>query len=275
MPSKKLKLGTSVIMFVSDTPCGACTSQQNLIKQLHEEFNKVSMYKKFVVTSNNVPSFIVNCDGSYVTPTWYIPTKGGYGTIKKGALCEATLKKIFKLVKQRCSNFGQTTTPEINTLTKYGKTFPNGNNFQIPNSFLNTMEAKWGVGNATNSGTLGRELPPGNFDKVYNNDYFYQPRMGGPPGGPYDAALFLNRECNILRPGTSNESYGMLNSPNKQLVSSFGRKKNNFGNLYNQMGPAYGNNFIPTGYSGGVQSGERPSKVGGNTFIGRAKPYTR
>ena len=41
------------------------------------------------------------------------------------------------------------------------------------------------------------------------------------------------------------------------------------------MGPAYGNQSIINGlYSGGTNANtQRPSKIGGNTFIGRANEY--
>jgi hypothetical protein len=190
------------------------------------------------------------------------------------------------------SRFGQidsTAIPQIGTLAKNGKNFPDGEGFKIPNSFSNDLENKWGAGNATAAGMVGRELGPGNSKLISNSEYFHKPGMVR-PGGPEDAYGFaLNNTCNVLKSDSRNSVGMFYNDPSRpRLVSmnNFGKNrfgKNKFGNnnLYSQMGPAYGNSYLMKDttvadlYGGAIQKpyGRPTSVQSKNTFIGQYDNY--
>ena len=278
------------ILFTSKT-CGACINQLELIKK-HFKGKNNAFINIVDVDKHNVP-FIE------YTPTWYIPNKNGTYSVYNSVISNP--KDFDKLVTKgsafgkRKSRFGENNgpsyLPQLGTWEKYGKNFPNGGGFNVPLSFSNEIEKTWGTGkDALNSGLLGRDQGPGNFNNVLSNGYVNGIRMA-PPGGQLETGLNLNRTCNINKNVSTNvASPGLIfNSPNPQIVSmntGFGKNKfgkNKFGNsfLYSQMGKAYGSQYIKDPdtvkklYGGGLSDNlPRPDKVQNkNIFIGQAPPY--
>jgi hypothetical protein len=102
-------------------------------------------------------------------PTWYCP---GSKSLFVGIILPHEFEKK---MKQSFNSFGSS-IPEINSLAKYGKTFGTaGQNFNISPSWENDLTSKWG--DPKKAGTLGREFGPGNTDRIYSKDYYYQPRI--------------------------------------------------------------------------------------------------
>jgi hypothetical protein len=313
MPSEK------AIMF-GDSNCKFCLLQ---IKLLENHFgkgvkNKVVNYYNLQVYP--APSFIVNRSGEVQTPTWLLPNnKLHFGIIKDPKMFESITKKSSfgkkkRTVKRKvavkrrtpikrkapvlvCKNgvcplrkskFGEclqsSSVPQIDSLVQCGKNFPNGKGFDVPNSWSNTIKQKWGDDNYLTSGSLGRELGPGNTGSAFSNNYFNDIRMAR-PNDDLGSALNLNRSCNIYKAANDNlKSPGLIyNSKNPQIVGFGRRKRSNFGTsyLYSQMGPAYGSQYLmgkntinKLGGGGGQNEGTRPQKVQNpSTFIGQAKEY--
>ena len=105
-------------------------------------------------------------------PTWYIPSGNGKGTFHTGvrpATTNLLQKNLLQKNIKRRFRFGEDVIPQIGTLAKYGRNFPDGNSFQIPNSWNTDVTNMWS--NPLLSGTLGREFGPGNTDKIYTNNY--------------------------------------------------------------------------------------------------------
>jgi hypothetical protein len=227
-------------------------------------------------------------------PTWEFPSDK---KLIRGIIFPDEFEKKLKKI----NSFGETdlptrknvplelTIPEIAPLEKYGKNFPNGKGFEIANSWNEVTKKEWGD-DITNSGTLGREFGPGNVNKIYSNNYLNNIRMAV-PGGDLETALSLNRNCNILNKDIAKtQSTGLIfDSKNQQIVpmNNFGNRfiknKNNFGNLYNQMGPAFevGNeylvdkNTVSNLYGGATQNEPvRPTKVNNNNiYVGQSDNY--
>ena len=288
------------ILFTSKT-CGACINQLELIKK-HFKGNNNAFINIIDVDKHNVP-FI------QYTPTWYIPNKnGGYSVydsvisnpkdfdklVTKGSAFgkKRKTRKPSKPGKQcKTTKFGENNgpsyLPQLGTWEKYGKNFPDKGGFNIPPSFSNEIEKTWGTGtDALNSGLLGRDQGPGNFNNVLTNGYLNNIRMAQ-PNDQLGTAYALNRTCNIdKKVSTNTASPGMVfNAPNPQIVSmntGFG-KRSKFGDsfLYRQMGKAYGSQYIKDPdtvknlYGGALTDNlPRPNKVQNkNEFIGQAPPY--
>ena len=273
------------ILFTSKT-CGACIEQLNLLKQYFK--GKSNVFINIVdVDKHNVP-FI------QYTPTWYVPNKNGtyntYNLIKNTNDFNKLIVKesaFGKRRRPRCLRFGSDDSylPQLGTWKKYGKNFPDNKGFNIPPSFSNSIEKKWGTGNnALVSGSLGRDQGPGNFNNVLKNEYFNNIRMAQ-PNDQLGTLYGLNTSCNINRNISTNvASPGMIfDSPNPQIVSmntGFGNKRKlKFGNL--NMGPAYGNQYIMNSdtvknlYGGGLSDNfPRPQGVQNkNIYIGQAPSY--
>jgi len=281
-----IHLGMSAIMFGDIDGCGACAMQDKLLK---EKF-KNGHYLYINVNKNKYASALLKNRG---IPTWYTPkTSDGYGILRSGVIKNVTEKLLEnghvekkwvikprlnkkKIIKQKFQ-FGNT-IPEIGTLAKYGRNFPDKKEFQIPDSWTNEITNKWG--NPLNSGTLGREFGPGGTDKIYSNNYYNDIRMAY-PGGDLDTTLNLNRTCNQYDPvhtqGTPvgaidypvlNTAGMIYNSPNPQITSFGKRRRPRFGDLYSQMGPVPASNYLLNNntfnnmYAGGGQGGPpRPYK---------------
>ena len=266
------------ILFTSKT-CGACVQQIELLKKHFKDDNVKIMY--IDVDKHDLP-FIK------FTPTWYIPNKSGtysvYDTLITNPkdfnkLVIKAKKKVCKKVKKKVckkSRFGD----NLGSWARDGKKFPDNEGFQIPNSFMNDITDKWGKGdNALISGSLGRDQGPGNFNNVLSNENVNDIRMVR-PNDPHGAALSLNRTCNQTS-SVSNYPGMIYNAKNPQIVNQTGFGKCKFGyNLYSQMGPAYGSQYLMNKdtvkdlYGGGIADYERPTTVKSSTFIGQAKPYT-
>jgi len=197
-------------------------------------------------------------------------------------------RRVKKTVKRKVkrNRFGDI-VPQLNTLQKYGKNFPDNQGFNVSPSFAEDITKKWG--DPLLSGTLGREFGPGNVNNIYKNDYFNNIRMAY-PGGDLETNLSLNRNANMYN--KNGNSYPVTYSPgliydskNPQIVSmtAFGKKKRTtrFGGLYSQMGPVphsnylMDKNFFNNNYAGGGQGGPvAPNKVQNNKiFIGQSNEY--
>jgi hypothetical protein len=282
-------LGNNAIMYGDKKNCGYCDQQDKILKKHFK--NGTYLYKKSSI--NKPVSKLLEGKG---IPCWYIPTGNGKGVFHEGLISEKGTKvngkkiTLKSLLVKRKNRFGDA-IPQINTLAKYGKNFPDNNGFQVGNNFLTDVTNKWG--NPLLSGTLGREFGPGNVDKIYSNNYFNNIRMAY-PGGDLDTAINTNRSCNLYNstPSPSGKpadpvTYGagmIYNSVNPQIVgmNSFGkRKKNRFGNLYNQMGPVPHKNYLLNAdwfnknYAGGGQSDIiKPHSIQNKQiYIGQAKEY--
>lgn len=260
----------SPILFMSPG-CGACIEQKKI---LDDYFS--SKGKSVTLSQINVDRFPDKFKFIKVTPTWAFPIGNQKYMLHPGIISEPSI-----LVNSRKSGFGNV-LPQLKSLSICGKTFPDGKEFNVPSSFYNEVEDKWGTGNDTLNAGIGgyRSLGPENIEELYSAGYYNNIRMAH-PSDQLGTALYLNRTCN--KTGSTLESPGMLNGPNPQIddnTTGFGNKyrRSRFGSLYkNSMGPAYNHNPLikENVYSGGVQNeGPRPQGVDSpNTFIGNAPLY--
>jgi hypothetical protein len=221
---KYYNLGNNAIMFGNTKICEYCKQQHHLLKQKFNSGNY--LYKKVTMGKRLKNGMKINA-----IPTWYIPTGNGQGILHEGIIKDK--KKLKTLLEKRNSSFGYV-IPQIGTLTKYGKNFPDSQGFNTTDNFNTELAKIWK--DPLLSGTLGREFGPGGTDNIYSNDYFNNMRMAR-PGGDLDTTLGLNKACNQFNPSPSPSggnadpvtySNGMIyNSPNPQ-ITSFGRnlKKN-------------------------------------------------
>ena len=293
MKNKIYTLGNNAIIFGDTGGCGACKMQKKILKETFKKGHYLYIYSP--LSKPALPE--INA-----IPTWYIPIGNGKGYFHEGVITQRGVKgkrgyiELQNLLERKKSSpfrFGETNDiPQIGTLAKYGRNFPDGNSFQIPNSWTNDLTQKWG--NPLLSGTLGREFGPGNTDQIYQNDYYNNIRMAY-PGGDLDTALNTNRSCNVYNSVTTPSgapaypvlnSAGMIyNSKNPEIVNmSFGKRKQRFGNnmtsLY-QMGPVPASNYLLSAttfdnmYAGGGQKAPpRPYKIdNSNLYIGQAPIY--
>ena len=289
-----ISLGNRAIMF-GNSKCPACLAQFKIINDHYNGMGRKRNISYYDLEQFAAPYFLLNPDGSYAMPAWYLPTTS---RSKSGKIHTGLIKNVkkFNQITQRptapaikttklsrnpggASNFGLIKTPAIGTLKRYGKNFPDGKGIIIGKSFDNKITKKWGNGvYKLRAGTLGREFGPNNFDKVYGNNYYNGLRMAV-PGGDLDTMLSDNRNCNILKRSKSrlNSPGFIYNSKNPQIVgfNNFG-SQNLYGdqNLYYQMGPPYGHrgsnylikkDTVRRLYGGATQRPQqRPGKVGGN-----------
>jgi hypothetical protein len=279
-----VNLGKEVIFF-GDSTCPACRKQKEILDTYYNSKGTTKTVKYHDLGKLDPPKEILLKDGSYAMPTWYFPDKPLIRGIISGPELEKNVKRPWRF-GSKASDLTFESIPQIDSLVKYGKNFPNGNGFEINNSWTEQTKKQWG-NDVTTSGTLGREFGPGGFDKTLSNEYLYKPR-GPRPGDDLDTALNLNRSCGILgKPGSIQNSLGLIfDSKNQQIVpmNNFGRRKTKFGNLYNQMGPAFergnqyliGKDTVMNLYGGATQNEPpRPGKVNNNlSYIGKAKEYT-
>jgi hypothetical protein len=161
---RKLNLGDNPIMFGDIAGCGACAMQKKILKHAFKNGHFLYIHSPFSKPVLKLQAL----------PTWYIPTGNGNGYLHKGVIDgngKIKLKDLLERKKpvKRSFKFGQD-IPEVGSLAKYGRNFPNGQGFEIQNSFNQDITKKWG--NPLLSGTLGRELGPGNTDQIYSNNYF-------------------------------------------------------------------------------------------------------
>jgi hypothetical protein len=278
MKLRKNFLGPNAVMF-GDSSCPACLSQ---VKILMDKFGKNYHITYYDLSRFEPPSFILDRDGSYSMPTWVLPD----GTIHRGVIN----KNLDRLVKSnnKKSSFGKNcvagdgTVPQIDSLVQCGKNFPGGGGMNIPNSFMNTIQNKWGSSDYLNAGIGGyRSIGPGSStnDIYYSNNNLNDIRMY-PPGGQLETSFSLNRTCNTMRNNPGENTYGLVyNSKNPQIVG-FGRRgrkgSQRFGELYSQMGGAYLNERIVTDRFGGATQLEipRPRSVPNkNIYVGQVQDY--
>ena len=249
------------IMFGS-SDCIGCITQIKLLTDYFRDKNVSIAY--YNLKKHPAPAFIKDRKGSYTMPTWVFPN----GKIHKGMIKD---KKKFNSLLMKGNSFGSISVPEIDSLAKYGKNFPGNKGFEIPNSYYQSVESKWGKGgNTLNAGIGGtRSLGPNNIGDMYSNNYVNNIRMTH-PSDQLGTALFMNRNCNN---NNSFSSPGLIyDSPNPQVVG-FG-KRNNFG-------PSYGSgylmkpNTVRDYFGGAVQNNlPRPNKIKGDTYISPFPEYS-
>ena len=278
-------MANSPILFMSPG-CGACIKQEKILRDYF-----MSIGKHAVINLINLDRFPGKFKDIQFTPTWAFPQGGDkyklYPNIIEDPKMIKAVSSFGRKRSNRRSRFGAELLPNINNLAVYGKNFPNGKGFDIPQSYYGTVENIWGKGDDTlNAGVGGtRSLGPDNIVKMYSNGYFNEIRMAQ-PADQLGAAINLNRSCNK---STSLSSPGIIfDSPNPQIVDNttgFGRRKrrSRFGNLYSQMGPAseIGNQYLinkDTGnqlYSGARQNETpRPYSINNKSiYIGQAPIY--
>jgi hypothetical protein len=307
-------MSNKIILF-TNPECGACIQQNEVLQAYAAKLNR-----EFIINKVNVDDFPDKFEFVEVTPTWAINLDGNnyykhegvieddeyLGMIvnasgssfgkKKRLKCVELIKKLKSKKKGRRSNFrfGSNKSPlmeNINNLAFYGKNFPNGQDFNIPNSFYENVEETWGTGSATLNAGIGgaRSLGPGNAEKIFTNDYVNNIRMV-PPGSTDDTFLSGNRYHAMLNNNNNNVYPGLVSDSNSpQIVdknTGFGSRsrRSRFGSLYRQMGPPYGlqgNNYLVGPNTGrqlfsGAQQFEPPRPGGVNdpdTYIGTAKLY--
>jgi len=265
-----IDLGPNIILF-GDSKCLACIAQFKVLQDYFNEINKPLKVKYYDLSVKEIPSFLY-INNKVSTPTWYFPES-------KNLIQSFIIPTDFvKLMNKSNMKFGN----NFDQLAKYGKNFKGENQgFQINNSWQNYLKDKWG--NPLDSGTLGRELGPGNVDGIYSKKYYNQPRMLR-PGDDLSETLYTNRNCNIMNnPKAKLEMTGLFYDDKVTPdINQFGKKKkkNSFGSnfLYSQMGPAYesGNQFLGLNkYAGGKQNDPiRPNKVENkNLYIGQSTIY--
>lgn len=256
--------------------CGACKSQKQQINDYLKSVGKTA--KISVINVDQHPDKFKFIE---VLPTWMFLLP------KKKCIIKTGIIEPRQLFGGRSSSFGKELLPGINDLVYYGKEFPNGKGFDIPNSHYQNVEAVWGKGDDTlNAGVGGsRSLGPDKVTEMYTSKYLNDIRMAH-PSDQLGTALALNRTCNIQKNNTSKSVGLVADSKSPQIVDNttgFGRRRNfRFGySLYSQMGPAYeiGNQYLidrETGnklYSGARQfETPRPNKVT-TGFIGQAPGY--
>ena len=274
------------VLFISPG-CGACSAQEEILKAYFR--NRKTDIK--IVNLDKYPgkfSFIE------FTPTWAFPQGDQKYVLYPNIIKDPKMLNSFSLTNRRSVRFGAEPAP-LNSLAVYGKNFPDNKGFGIPNSFYRDVQKVWGTGDDTLNAGIGgtRSLGPNNIGEMYSNGYLNNIRMAH-PSDQLGTALNLNRSCNKESSNSSsNSSKGLIyDSPNPQIVDNttgFGKKgrkkslrKNLFGGLYSQMGPAYeiGNQYLKdkdTGkklFSGARQDdGPRPYAVESDTFIGKADVY--
>jgi hypothetical protein len=264
-------------LFFMSPECGACKSQKKLLNDYY-----LSTGKTATINMVNVDQYPGRFNYVKALPTWLIPLGNGKSLLTEGIIQPEKLMSFGKK-KKKGYLFGNTKTlyPGINDRDYYGKDFPNGKGFNIPPSFSNDIESKWGKGqDALNAGVgTTRNLTPGNLQEVYSSNNLNNIRMAH-PSDQLGSSLYLNRNCNVQKNPTT-QSVGMVsNSGSPQIVdntTNFGRNRSRFGTsyLYRQMGPAYApykSGYIDRGAR--QNEGPRPNKVNSDTYISQAPEYS-
>ena len=248
MKQKIIKL-QNVVLYC-DTNCPFCVAQVKLLHN-YAKSKKIKIDVKYYdLSKKNAPKIIMDSKGRVSTPTWVFNNKEvNRGVIKPELLLRKALMNIKKM------KFGNVLgSPEFGVLQKYGKNFPNGEKFNIPNSWSQELKKKWGDDYLV-SGTLGRELGPGNTLKILSTTYGNDIR-GRIPGGDLDTTQRNNMNCNLINGGQNSKSYGLYpDSLNQKTVptNNFGgkKKKSRFGS---NPAKAYDYSSLLTNeYSGGKQ----------------------
>jgi hypothetical protein len=169
-----------------------------------------------------IPDIIKDTSGGYSIPTWVF--------VKPGIIDPINIQN------NRNTKFG---VSEVGSLAK------NGKNMIDPSLFNNKDNLLWANQN-------GISNDPGTFD--------YSTRFVGNnigmvrPGGPEDALLSTNYNCNIVnRPGSNLIEYGLYTDSTtpfkfgKNTRNSLNTRNNNFGEilLNEYAGASQGNNILP------------------------------
>jgi hypothetical protein len=130
---KYYNLGNNAIMFGNTKICEYCKQQDHLLKQKFNSGNY--LYKKVTMGKRLKNGMKINA-----IPTWYIPTGNGQGILHEGIIKDK--KKLKTLLEKRNSSFGYV-IPQIGTLTKYGKNFPDSQGFNTTDNFTTaTVDGK-------------------------------------------------------------------------------------------------------------------------------------
>ena len=256
-----LSLGDDAILF-GHPDCPGCKEQHKL---LDKHFSKIGnrKIKYYNLKKNKVPECLLDKNGNYTMPTWYLPTGKGKGKLFKNIITDP--RKFTVLVISKQNKFGA----EIPEIGKVSKTFPNGEGFDIGKSFANEIEDKWGKGeSALRSGTFERELGPDNTGTELTNNYFYQPRMAH-PSGDLATALGNNRKCNIVNnPKASSMNPGLITDSKNPQIVGFGKRKLRFGPTNRDY------SLMVDKLAGATNKTiNRPFKVKNDTWIGSGYKY--
>ena len=275
-----MTLGTNAILFGS-SDCNACLMQ---IKMLVDHFGKKGVNIEYYnLKMFPAPKLIMNGEGDYSMPSWWLPDKNGGGKLHIGVISDK--KKFNSLLKKPGnSKFGScgsadNSIPQMNQLAQCGKNFPNNKGMEISNSYMESLEDIWGKGsNVLNAGVGGtRSLGPNNVGEIYSNNYVNDIRMAH-PSGQLGTALRLNQECNYSQNKVPQfKTPGMIYNSGSPQIVGFG-KKTRFGR--NDAGPAYGKgyligkNTVKDLYGGGINDNyPRPQGVKSSLYIGTAPLY--
>jgi len=268
-----VNLGNSIILF-GDSDCPACLYQMRVLNDYYNERNERVDILYFNLNVNNAPEFLMDSNGDYSMPTWYLPASDKlHSGIIEPKKFDNELNKFGKKKNNKNNKnnrFGATETsgiPQMGTLKEYGKNAIG--DFNIPDSWHNNVSKNW-KGDILNSGTVGRELGPGNTDKIYSSEYLNTIRMLR-PGDDLDTALNTNRNCNQLSIMNTKTMGIVTDTENQQTVpmNNFGlKKKNRFGlNLGVNASKAYSQDKNITPYGGGSNKTPKEFSPKQNMFL--------
>jgi len=279
-------MANKIILFTSPK-CGACIQQEKILREYFKD-------KRATIYTINIDKFPQKFKFVKFTPTWAFPMGGEKYKLYTNIIDDPKMLMSVNSFGSRKSRFGEKLYDGINNLAVYGKNFPDNKGFEIPNSFYQDVENKWGKGDETfNAGLGSRGLGPGNSSEMYSNNYVNNIRMAQ-PADQLGTALYMNRTCNTMhKPSSMLEDAGMIyNASNPQIVNNttgFGYKKRSnrfsrFGSgLYQQMGPAseIGNQYLISKNTGkqlfsGARQDELPRPQGVQNkqiYVGQATEY--
>jgi len=239
-------------IIVSADDCGACDEQKRIIKNYFRGRNTKIPFINVDKNNGNVPKEIKDSDGSFSTPTFILYNKGEdkikilpgvtddpdilellyTGNSNFGKRKPVKSKKPVKAkkpVKQRV-RFGniQNVIPQLDTLAIYGKNFPDGKGFQIPNSYITDNLKNFNNSDSVLAASMMGISNQKDLDNILNNSNYNIPRQVS-PNDPLGAMQYLNRTCNIARaPSTMIESPGLIYDSKNQLtvpMTTFGKRK--------------------------------------------------
>ncbi len=258
---KIINYGYLPIMFGSKK-CPACLMQFKLMDDLFNKLGKKGSVKYYDLDNKKPPIEIIDKDGNYSMPTWYIPKTDGKGMLKKGIITnENILQKIVELdsdhlptknvsfggLRKNNTQFGFGSIPRKNrklvrkTVVKATGVRirrprmgiirrRNQTRFGASTDYTPTIDGRASASIFNKSSTKSwadiNGSTPGTFERsgedYYSKNYFYGPRMGGNPSNDYSTALFLNRNCNNMNTRDYSKKPGLLYDSPNQMISSSG-----------------------------------------------------
>ena len=254
----KINIGKNPVMFGS-SDCKACLMQIKLLMDYFGDRDVSIAY--YDLSKYPAPDFLKK-NGSVSMPTWVFPNGSTSGLIMDK-------KKFNSLLMKRKTAFGSCLN-NIDSLAKCGKNFPDNKSFEIPTSYMQSVQSKWGKGDDTLNAGIGgtRSLGPNKIGEFLSNNYFNDIRMAH-PSDQLGTSLFMNRNCNQ---SSSFKSPGLIYDSKNPQVVGFGRKTR-FGPAYNK-GYLMKKDTVRDYFGGGIQNNlPRPNKVKGDTYISTYPEY--